>query len=67
MFAGRLGRRSRLPVSRGEAVLVKAVAFTADLDEVRVMHQAIEEGCNRRRIAEELGPVVEWSIRGQDR
>ena len=36
---------------RGKAVLVQPVAFAADLDEVGMVHQAIEKCCSRRRVA----------------
>ena len=58
MLSGCLGRG--LPSgSGGEAVLVKAVAFAADLDEMAVVHQAIEECGDCRRVAEEFRPIFE--------
>ena len=57
-----LGRGWRLPVSGREAVLMKAVALAADLDQMRVVHEPIEECGNCRSVAEELGPVVERAV-----
>lgn len=36
---------------------MKPVALAADLDEVTVVHQTIEECGDRWRVAEELGPM----------
>jgi len=57
-----LCRGCRLPVSSREAVLVQTVALAADLDQMRVVHEPIEECGNGRSVAEELGPVVERAV-----
>ncbi len=57
-----LRRSRRLPVSGREAVLVKAVALAADLDQMGVVHEPIKECGNGRSVAEELGPVVERAV-----
>lgn len=39
-------------------MLVEAIAFAANLDQVRVVHEPIENGRNGWRVAEQLRPVV---------
>ena len=36
---------------------MEAIALAANLDQMRVMHQAIEKGRNGRGVAEQLRPV----------
>jgi hypothetical protein len=57
-----LGGRLRLPIAGSKAVLVEPVALASNLDKVRVMHQPIEKGHNRRRVAEKLWPILEGSV-----
>ncbi len=39
---------------------MESITLAADLDKVAVMHQTVEEGSHRRRVAEELGPIIDW-------
>jgi len=57
-----LCRCFRLPISCSKAMLMKAVTLAANLDQVRVVHEPVEERCNGGRIAEELWPIVERPI-----
>ena len=43
-------------------MLVKPIALTPNLDEVRVVHEPVEKRRNGRRVTKELGPVVEGPI-----
>ena len=45
-----------------ETGFVKPEALAANLDEVAVMHQAIEKCSNSRSVAEQLWPVVERAV-----
>ena len=47
-----LGALRNLAPPSGEARFVEPIALAADFDEVAVVHQAIEEGGHRRRVAE---------------
>ncbi len=58
----RLGRGLCLSVSGRKAVLVEPVALPANLDQMRVVHQSIEECGNGGRVAEELGPIFERPV-----
>lgn len=44
-----------------------AVALGSALHDVRVMQQPIEERAGRRRVAQELAPLVDRPVRGEDR
>ena len=46
---------------------MEAIALPADLDEVAMVHEPVEEGSDGRRVAEHLGPVLEGPVRRDDR
>jgi len=46
---------------------MEAIALAAYLDEVAVVHEAIEEGRDGRCIAKELRPILQRSVGGDDR
>jgi hypothetical protein len=41
---------------------MQAIAFTPDLGQVAVVHQAIEKCRDRRRVAEDFGPILKRPI-----
>ncbi len=61
-----LRHRLGLPGSGRQAMLVQAIALAADLDEMAVVHQAVEKRRHRRGVAEDLRPIPEGAVRHQD-
>src|SRR6516165_3247082 len=47
-------------------MLPHAVAVTADIDHVAVMHEAIDEGCRHDLVAEDHAPLLEALVRCED-
>jgi hypothetical protein len=41
---------------------MQAIALAADLDEMSVVHEPVEERGDRRCVAEHLGPVIQRPI-----
>jgi len=46
-------------------MLAHAVAVTADVDHVAVMHEAVDEGCGHDLIAQDRAPLLEALVRGE--
>jgi hypothetical protein len=45
---------------------MQTVALATHLDEMPVMHEPIEEGRDRGSVTEQLRPVLERTVRGND-
>src|SRR5690606_17400999 len=66
-LASFLRERERVGEEAGLPFLLEAVALAADVDDVGVVEQAVEDGaCDHRVAAEDLAPGTEAFVAGQD-
>ena len=67
-MSGRVQSEGWLSLSRSRClgVLVQAVALAANLDEMAVVHESIEESCDGGSVSKDFSPVFERTIRGKD-
>ncbi len=56
------GRRARVV----GAAVAQAVALALEADHRRVVHEAIDEGGGDHRVAEDLAPLLEAAVAGDD-
>ena len=58
---------ARLPLADVETGLMEAVTLASNFDEMAVVHQSVKESGDRRLVSEHFCPVLERSIRRDDR
>jgi hypothetical protein len=64
---GWLGRARSLSICALQAGFVESVALAADLDQVPVVHESVQERRDGWRVAEEFWSVLQGTVRRDDR